>query len=240
MWIPIEDELLYKHKTGRLRKILGLTTTRETISYLVSLWLFTLKVAGETGDLSAYDTEMIEKACEWEGKPGELLKAFQECGAPLPDGKRGSGYMDGSTVHDWAERNRRMIRDRIYHREKREGVEPERKDNPEAAKIFERWNTFAAEHGLPKAARAPRLPEDFSYERFELLLVEVIRQPFLLGGGKDKWRIDLIWLLKPENSSRVMEGAYFERKGTANGGEVVQDDYRARTQRVLRERGLIK
>lgn len=241
-WIAVDDELPYIHKTATFRRMLKAGSTREAMSYLIMLWLYTLKVAWRNGDLSPYGESMIEEACEWKGEPGALVKAMRECGHVGPDGIRGSGFLDGYIVHDWVERSGKLINDRIYREERRAGggTDLAPKD-PEAQLIHQIWNNYAKMRSLPASARAPKLPDGMNSVKFQLLLDAAAKQPFLHGAGPQHWRMDLGWLLRPANTEKVLASGYFVKESGAAAEPVGADEgdpggYRQRTKDLLARR----
>lgn len=233
-YIPIDDDLPDHHKTARLAGLLGCPRTCA-MGHLVLLWLYVMRVAWRDGDLSAYPIEPIEKACDWHGEPGGLIKGLQECGRPLEDGKkRGPGLLVGLVVHDWAARSSRLIRDRLYREERRSGTVNE--VTVEGTEICDAWNAFAKQHGLIHCARPPKLPESMTPAKFKLLLDAAAKQPFLLGNGDKGWRIDLYWLLRAGNADKVLGMQYAQAEGKGAPPIEAEPDYRRRTREILASR----
>lgn len=239
-WIPIDDDLPNHHKTARLRRLTGVKTKREAISFLVSLWLYTLKVAWRDADLSAYGVEGIEEELEWSGEPGKLVHALQNCGKPGPDGTLEPGFLERGTlvVHGWVERNSKLIRDRIYREDKRR-AEGAGQDSALGTEVMDRWNKFADSHGLPKVARAGALPAGVDLDAFEKALEMATTQPYLLGKGPEGWRMSLGWLLQSDHFQKVQAGAYItwkKKPGEASGSPEPGRDYRGNTKKLLEAR----
>lgn len=239
-WIKIEEDLPDHFKLANMRRILKSKSIIEPLGYFVMLMLYTLKVAWRDGNLQAYGDDLIEEKCLWVGEQGQLMKAFRECGKKLEDGSLGPGFMDGYVVHDWVQRSNKLIRDRIYREERNGGDGKVDAPTSDSLEIFEAWNAFAKENGLAAAARAPRIPDGMNPGRFAVLLAESKKYPFLLGSGPQRWRMDIHWLLRPENADKVMSGSYAERKaqdshipGAAEGDH---NNYRKQTKEILERR----
>lgn len=194
-WISVDDDLFGHHKTSRLRRLLKLETRREAASYVVALWIFTLRHAWKYADLSNYHEIEIEEACEWTGDPGVLIKALQT-----------AGFLDGLVVHDWIVRQKKLVGDRLYREAQRLasralGVQTD---------ILEAWNVFAAKHSLPACTeqQAGNIPCSMAIADFHGLLTKMAKQPFLLGKGKLGWRTTLQWVLNPDNLDKINSGQY--------------------------------
>ena len=91
-WIKSYQALRDHPKTRKLaRRVGGLPAA---IGYLHCLWWWCVDYAPD-GDLTKHDAEDIAIACEWDGKPADLIKHLSECGF-LDNGS-------GLHVHDWEE-----------------------------------------------------------------------------------------------------------------------------------------
>jgi len=113
-WLAVQDDLPDQAKLRTLAKLLGLRSKVEAVGYVVFLWIFTLKNAWRDGNLEPWGDDGIEDACSWRGEPGVLVQALRECGKEK-NGAKGGGFLDGFVVHDWMERQRLLIRSRLWH-----------------------------------------------------------------------------------------------------------------------------
>ena len=239
-WIKVEDDVLTHYKTRNLRRILNLETMRDAGGYVLSLLIFAFKAAWRDGNLAPYGDDVIEEACEWRGKPGDLVRAFRECGKIEADGNRESGYLDGSVVHNWVDRAGKLIHNRMIAEDRRKGKKFE-PPSATAQRIIDQWNAYAKTRGLAAALRVNEAHlQDFSPEAFALLLKEAGAAPFLHGTGEHGWRMSLAWLLDPANREKVLTGVYRKSAAPANGvsdkAAGVDDDYRETTKRILARR----
>lgn len=234
-YIQVDETLPYHHKFVRFCKIANCGVDAG-IGYLTLFWLYVLKVAWRDGDLSAYGDELIENACFWNGEHGAMIKAMQTCGKPKEDGTTGPGFLDGYVAHNWVRRTSRLIRDRLYREERKSDGGQGAPPSAEALEILGIWNEFAKQHGLAHAARAPRLREGTTSGSFKSLLEKAVAQPFLLGNGNQKWRMDLDWLLRQENADKVASGSYKDHKEAAAAAGAPVEDHRETTRRILARR----
>jgi len=88
---------------------------------------------------------------------------------------------------------------------------------------FGAWNRLAAEHDLSKLQRLTepriralhlRLLEIGGADGWDAM-IEIIKQsPFLLGENNNGWRVDIDFVLKPANLTKIMEGKYRGRTRT--------------------------
>lgn len=91
-WIKSYQALRQHPKTRKLaRRVGGLPAA---IGHLHCLWWWCIDYAPD-GDLTKHTAEDIAIACEWDGKPADLIKHLSECGF-LDNGS-------GLHVHDWDE-----------------------------------------------------------------------------------------------------------------------------------------
>jgi len=109
-WIKSYQALRQHPKTRKLARRVG--GVPAAIGYLHCLWWWCIDYAPD-GDLTNHDAEDIAIACEWDGKPADLIKHLSECGF-LDNG-------DGLRVHDWDEYGGALVdgRERNAQRMKR-------------------------------------------------------------------------------------------------------------------------
>ena len=88
--------------------------------------------------------------------------------------------------------------------------------------MVEIWNVFAGAHGLAKS-KVKLNPQRTTWARQRLIdadgiggwekaVASIANCPFLLGNGEDGWKISLGSLLKREQFTRLLEGAYVPKK----------------------------
>lgn len=144
-------------------------------------------------------------------EPSALLPAPLPEASPTPPGALPVGYGDG----DGGETEGEV---------EREGGGAARGPRPED--LQSAWNAFPQ---LPrwksmtparrKSARA-RLRERAldGPEGWSAVVARIAASSFCLGGGRDGWRADPDWLLKPDTAAKVLEGKYDDRGGPAAAG----------------------
>jgi hypothetical protein len=116
-WIHVEVGLPDHPKVGRLARRLKVDRD-HALAIVVRLLCWTAR-AKEDGHLNGTDPEDIAEVCRWEGGPEELVS-----------GLVGAGWLDredgGLSVHDWMERQGRMLRarEREAARRQRNGPVP--------------------------------------------------------------------------------------------------------------------
>lgn len=102
-WIHMEVGLPDHPKVGRLSRRLKIDRNRS-LAIVVRLLCWTGR-AKEDGHLNGTDPEDLADVCRWDGNPTEFVEALV-----------GSGWLDqkadGLAVHDWMERQGRMLRAR--------------------------------------------------------------------------------------------------------------------------------
>lgn len=136
-YVPLKVSILGHHKLLRLRRMAGLKHKRDAVGVVATLFLETLKRDWQGGDLSKYDPLDIEEFLEWDGEPGGLIKALQECGGYNEDTKEiEPGFLIGLRVNDWGVHAKRLIDQRVgrrerYDRTRAPGTEEPRPRRPE-------------------------------------------------------------------------------------------------------------
>ena len=98
-----------------------------------------------------------------------------------------------------------------------------------ALAVMADYNLLAKPDGLPRAARMTRkridLIEDalrtFGAVTIHDVFCLAAESAFLTGGNERGWRANIDWLLRPDNFTRVLEGAYDDRAspGPKAGGK---------------------
>lgn len=113
-WIESHQELREHPKTKRLCRLLALPRPM-VVGYLHFLWWWAYDYAPE-GDLSPFTDEDIADAVDWDGDPGELMRALVQAGFVNEDRR----------LHDWADFAQKWIERRRADRErKRAGTRKE-------------------------------------------------------------------------------------------------------------------
>ena len=101
--IRIKSNFPRHPKTKRLRSLAG----GKGIDSLLSLWCWASEYRPK-GNLSGLTIREIEDAAQWDGDPGDLVSALQEC--QFLDGLNGTKPpvdkpVDKVFLHDWKEHN---------------------------------------------------------------------------------------------------------------------------------------
>lgn len=110
-WIESHEEIGDHSKTVQLYVQLNCNVP-TAVGYVHLLWHYTLRVAWETGDLSAFPPSTIARACHFEGDPDAFISALQK-----------AGFLDGFIVHEWQEYAYHIIYQRKYNKQKRKSVQ---------------------------------------------------------------------------------------------------------------------
>lgn len=88
--------------------------------------------------------------------------------------------------------------------------------------LFDRWNAFARQHGLPVAkvlTETRRRHLRNVRDDWDEVLAAVAASPFCLGENDRGWTADLDFLCSPTKRAKLIEGAYRgspKRRGTAD------------------------
>jgi hypothetical protein len=93
--------------------------------------------------------------------------------------------------------------------------------------IAKKWNDFAAQYGLEKVGgltelRRFKIKEKFSLKTFDFdkILTLIPDQEFLLGAGRDKWKVDFDFIfLTDDGYIKIMERKYIGKPSTSNGNK---------------------
>lgn len=118
-YVPLKVSLLEHHKLLRLRRLAGLQHKRDAVGIVTTLFVEALKRSWKDGDLSRYDERDIEEFLEWDGEPGALIKALQECGGRDQDtGEDVPGFLVGLKINDWTVHAKRLIDGRVGRQER--------------------------------------------------------------------------------------------------------------------------
>lgn len=234
IWIRVETDIFKHYKTRNLKRIIGCQTMREAASYPVALWAFAIEHAWKDQDLTEHGIDGVEDACEWKGKRGDLVKAFQTCGK-----KGGSGFLNAGTliVHELGERSKRLVK---YIEEKetvvKEKISEQENLKPLPPGIIELWNSFAEENALRREISCSASFET-TEAQFKKALEAISTQPFLLGAGKSGWKVGLPWLMRPANYQKVAGSVYASPSYSKRAGPT-NEEIDAKSVRILSSRGL--
>mgnify|MGYP001612200185 CR=1 FL=1 len=106
-WIESHDTIWEHHKVAKLCQLLKIGKP-QAVGHLHAIWHFTLRNAWRNANLESWGDAEIERGAMWEGEKYALVKALREvC------------FLDGFIVHDWKERARGLIRERLYNEQRR-------------------------------------------------------------------------------------------------------------------------
>lgn len=92
--------------------------------------------------------------------------------------------------------------------------------------IFDAWREYAPNLSQPKdltpkrlAAARARWNDNPNLKYWQDVIKRVAASDFCCGGGSTGWKADIDWLLRPDTSTRVLEGKY-DNKGVTDGGKL--------------------
>ena len=141
--------------------------------------------------------------------------------SPPPESQEAEADNDGG-VSSWAERKPSSDAERVPRA-------PDFRVRPasgplssaEAGAVVEAWNSAG---GLPRVLQlsdgrkrklAVRLKEAFFREHYGEAIKRIAVSSFCCGGGKNGWKADFDFLLKPDTVARTLEGRYDDPKPAA-------------------------
>jgi len=115
-WCRFGSDVAKHKKTQALAERLGLPIYAAG-GLLAFLWSWSINHAeGENGSINDFSVRAIERACEWDGERGVLVKALRACG--FLDGEPDSEH-DPLRIHDWSEYNGAILAHRRKEAEKK-------------------------------------------------------------------------------------------------------------------------
>lgn len=104
-WIKVDQTICTHKKTLKLACRLGIEIS-QAIGLMVTLWLWAIDNAPD-GSLEGIESPLLARAIGWSGDPQKLVDAMLD-----------AGLIDGDHLHNWGERNGKLIDQREAAKER--------------------------------------------------------------------------------------------------------------------------